>query len=222
MPSCQHSLPLSAADLQAPIFWNGSLDLDALIPLWFAHGSFLEGFIASPYRTITPSSSAIIQVLRAQYGFLAEGEGVAGTDEYNRSDCVDLVGLGREMMATANMPSATCIKDVLEQSSDSGAVDLLRLSMKPLEHREFLLGMAWAFVALHKLLASPAYESILSRESSVALKEIAVRGKAGLTICLEEISRDSASLEKFCSGFALAYERIAACFSGISGGENLY
>ena len=27
VPSCQHSLPLSAADLQAPIFWNGSLDL---------------------------------------------------------------------------------------------------------------------------------------------------------------------------------------------------
>ena len=217
--SCQQPLPMSVADLQAPIIWNGSLDLGALIPLWFAHASLLEGFIASPYRTIKPSSSAIIQVLRAQYGFLAEGEGVAGTDEYNRNDCIDLIGLGREMMETANMPSAACIKDVLEQTADAGVVELMHLSMKPMEHREALLGMAWTFVGLHELIASPAHESVLSRESAVALKEIAVREKAGLRVCLDEISRDGISFEKFCNGFALAHERIAACFSGSSGGE---
>lgn len=216
LSSHQRPLPMSVTDLQDPNTWKGTLDLEALIPLWFAHVSLLEGFVASPYRTITPSSSAIIQVLRAQYGFLAEGEGVAGTDEYNRSDCIDLVGLGREMMATANMPSATCIKDVLEQASDDRVVELLHHSMKPIEHREFLLGMAWAFVALHELMASPAYESILSRESVVALKEIAVREKTGLKVCLDEISRDGASFEKFCNGFAFAHETIAACFSGSS------
>jgi hypothetical protein len=175
----------------------------------------------TPYRTITPSSSAIIQVLRAQYGFQAEGEGVAGTDEYKRSACIDLVGLSREMMATANMSSATCIRDVLEQTPDAGAVELLHLSMKPIEHREFLLGMAWAFVALHELMASPAYESIMSRESGVALKKIAVREKAGLKVCLDRTSRDGASSRNFCNGLALAHERIAACFSGSSGGERL-
>lgn len=122
-------------------------------------------------------------------------------------------------MATANMPSATCIKDVLEQRPDSGIEDLLHLSMKPMEHREFLLGMTCAFVALHELMASPAYESLLSPESGVALKEIAVRKKAGLKVCLDEISRDGASLEEFCSGFALAHEKIAACFRSTSGGE---
>ena len=217
LASYQRPSTISVADLQGVISWNGTIDIGALVPLWFAHASLLEGFVAFPYRTITPSSSAVIQVLRAQYGFLAEGEGVAGTDEYNRSDCIDLVGLGREMMATANMPSATCIKDVLEQTSDSGVVELLNLSMKPMEHREFLLGMAWAFVALHELMASPAYEGILSRESAIALNEIAVREKAGLRICLDEISRDGASLEKFCNGFALANERIAACFDGKEG-----
>jgi hypothetical protein len=216
LSSHQQPLPMSVTDLQDPNTWKGKLDLEALIPLWFAHVSLLEGFVASPYRTITPSSSAIIQVLRAQYGFLAEGEGVAGTDEYNRSDCIDLVGLGREMMATANMPSATCIKDVLEQASDDRVVELLHHSMKPIEHREFLLGMAWAFVALHELIASSAYESILSRESAVALKEIAGREKTGLKVCLDEISRDGASFEKFCNGFAFAHETIAACFSGSS------
>lgn len=188
-----------------------------MIPLWFAHGSLLEGFIASPYRTITPSSSAIIQVLRAQYGFLAEGEGVAGTDEYNRSGCIDLVGLGREMMATSNLPSATCIKDVLDQTSDASALELLHLSMEPMEHREVLLGMTWAFIALHELIASPAYEGILLRESAVALREIAVREKAGLRVCLDEISREGDSLKKFRNGFALAHERIAACFHGNEG-----
>lgn len=217
LASYQRPSTISVADLQGLISWNGTIDLGALVPLWFAHASLLEGFVASPYRTITPSSSAVIQVLRAQYGFLVEGEGVAGTDEYNRSDCIDLVGLGREMMATANIPSATCIKDVLEQTSDSGVLELLNLSMKPIEHREFLLGMAWAFVALHELIASPAHEGILSRESAVALKEIAVREKAGLRVCLDEISRDGVSLEKFCNGFALANERIAACFDGEEG-----
>jgi hypothetical protein len=220
LASYQKPLPMSVADLQGPISWNGTFGLGALIPLWFAHASLLEGFVASPYRTITPSSSAIIQVLRAQYGFLAEGEGVAGTDEYNRSDCIDLVGLGREMMARANMPSATCIKDVLEQTSDSSVLELLHLSMKPMEHKEALLGMAWAFVALHELIASPAYEGVLSRESTVALKEIAVREKAGLKVCLDEISRDEDSLEKFRNGFALAHEKIAACLNG-KGGESV-
>lgn len=217
LPWYQQPSPISVADLQAPISWNGSLDVEALIPLWFALASLLEGFVASPYRTITPSSSAVIQVLRAQYGFLAEGEGVAGTDEYKRSDCIDLVGLGREMMATADMPSATCIKEVLDQTSDSSAVELPHLSMKPMEHREILLGMAWAFVALHELIASPAYKAVLSRESAVALKEIAGRERAGLKVCLDEISRDRASFDKFCSGFALAHERIAACFNGKEG-----
>lgn len=212
LSSYQRPSPISAADLQGPISWNSSLDLKALMSLWFAHASLLEGFVASPYRTITPSSSAVIQVLRAQYGFLAEGEGVAGTDEYNRSDCIDLIDLGREMMATANMPSATCIKDVLEQTSDASVVELLHISMKPMEHREFLLGMAWAFVALHELMASRAHEGVLSRESAFALKEIAVREKAGLRVCLDEISGDGALLEKFCNGFALAHEKIAACF----------
>ena len=142
LPSYLQPSPISVADLQGPISWNGSLDLEALIPLWFAHASLLEGFVASPYRTITASSSAVIQVLRAQYGFLAEGKGVAGTDEYNRTDCVDLIDIGREMMATANIPFATCIKDVLEQTSDARGVELLHLSMKSIEHREALLGMA--------------------------------------------------------------------------------
>jgi hypothetical protein len=86
---------MSMAEIRAPISWNGSLDLEALVPLWFAHASHLEGFVASPFRTITPASSVIIQVLRAQYGFLVEGEGVAGTDEHDRSGCLDLIDLGR-------------------------------------------------------------------------------------------------------------------------------
>lgn len=204
---------MSIADLQTPLSWTGTLNVKALVPLWFAHLSLLEGFVATPYRTITPAASAVIQVLRAQYGFLAEGEGVAGTDEYKRSNCIDIVGLGQEMMALADMPSGTCIKDVLDQTESSIALHLLHLSMSPMEHREALLGMTWAFVALHELMASPAYEHVLSRESRLALKEIALRERAGLRVCLTDISGDHPSFEKFFNGFSLASKDIAACFS---------
>lgn len=210
----QHPPLMSMADLQTPINWTGSLSIEALIPLWFAHASLLEGFVATPYRTITPAASAVIHILRAQYGFLAEGEGVADIDEYTRSDCTDLVGLGREMMASANIPSSTCIKDVLDPNKHSSAIEMLHFSMRPVEHKEVLLGMTWAFVALHELIASPAYEHVLSRESGIALKMIAAREKAGLEICLAEISNDRASFEKFCDGFSSAHQKIAACFSG--------
>jgi hypothetical protein len=215
----RHSSSMSMAELRAPISWNGSLNLEALVPLWFAHASLLEGFVASPFRTITPASSAIIQVLRARYGFLVEGEGVAGTDEYDRSDCIDLIGLGREMMAAANMPRPACVIDVLGQTTDSGATELPHLSMRPIEHREALLGMAWAFVSLHELMASPEYEYILSGESRAALKGIAVRERVGLEICLNEISSDRALLQSFCDGFTLAQGKITTCFSVNSAGE---
>jgi hypothetical protein len=219
LPPYQQTSLMSMANIRAPISWNGSLDFEALVPLWFAHASLLEGFIASPFRTITPASSAIIQVLRAQYGFLVEGEGVAGTDEYDRSDCVDLVDLGREMMASANMPRPACVKDVLRHTTGSGATELLHLSMRPTEHREALLGMAWAFVSLHELMASSEYEHILSGESRAALEGIAMRERAGLQICLSEISGDRASFQSFCDGFALAQGKIVTCFSVNSVGE---
>jgi hypothetical protein len=116
-------------------------------------------------------------------------------------------------MAAANMPSPACVKDVLGQAPHSGATELLHLSMRPMEHREALLGMAWAFVSLHELMASPEYENILSGESRAALKGIAIRERAGLEICLAEISGDRASFQSFCDGFASAQEKIATCFS---------
>jgi len=66
-------------------------------------------------------------------------------------------------------------------------------------------------------MASPAYEGMLSPESAIALKEIAVREKAGLRVCLDEISRDEACLEKFRNDFVLAHERIVTCFNGKEG-----
>jgi hypothetical protein len=205
---------LSMADLNASIGRSAKANVTALLPLRFAHASILEGFVATPSRTMTESAGAVIRVLRAQYGFETEGEGVAGTDEYNRTERIDLVDIGREMMSRARLPAATCIKDVLQHETDSSvAIKLLDLSMKPAEQRERLLGMAWAFVSLHEFLAR-SHVGILSDKSRAALDDIAVRERAGLQVCLDEISKDDSAFAKFCDGFTLARRGIMACVDG--------
>jgi hypothetical protein len=206
---------LSMTELNASIGRSAKVNITALLPLWFAHASILEGFVATPSRTMTVSAGAVIRVLRAQYGFEAEGEGVAGTDEYNRTECIDLVDIGREMMSRADLPAATCIKDILQHESDSSAaIKLMDLSMRPVEQRERLLGMAWAFVSLHEFLARSQHVGILSDKSRAALDDIAVRERVGLQVCLDEISKDDSAFAKFCDGFTLARRGIMACVDG--------
>jgi hypothetical protein len=206
---------LSMTELNASIRRSAKVNITALLPLWFAHASILEGFVATPSRTMAESAGAVIRVLRAQYGFEAEGEGVAGTDEYNRTECIDLVDVGREMISRAGLPAATCIKDVLQHESDSSvAIQLMHLSMRPVEQMEGLLGMAWAFAGLHEFLAHPQHVGILSDKSRTALDDIAVRERAGLQVCLDEISKDDSAFAKFCDGFTFARRGIMACVDG--------
>jgi hypothetical protein len=208
--------PLSMAELNAPVASSKDFDLEALVPIWFAHSSVLEGFVTTPARTMGTSASALVQVLRAQYGFRAEAEGVAGTDEYKRSDCIDIVDIGLDLASrSGSFPHSTSsLEDLLENVSTETFAEIVDLSMRPIEHREVLLGMAWAFMNLHELLAAGSdkdEKETLSQPMKMALGEMAVREKAGLQVCLIELSGDEAGFAKFCAGYRLSRDMFASC-----------
>lgn len=203
--------PMKMAELHEPIGDLTRIDLKKLIPIWFACASLLEGFVTTPARTMTRSSSSIVQVLRAQYGFESEGEGVAGTDEYKRHGCIDVVDIGREMTLKAGLPAPTCLGAILEGRISADVQDIMSLSMRPIEHREALLGSSWAFEGLHEFLANSNQSEILSESSRTALHTMAVREKAGLRSCLVEISDDRSKFMRFCTGYGLARRAFASC-----------
>lgn len=202
----------TTADLYTPLKITGNINLKKLVPLWFAHASLLEGFVTVPFKTIAPSSSAIILILRAQYGFMTEGSGVAGMDEFRHYHPTDLIHLGCEMMRQASIPIKTCLKDVLEDDESGEAMELLQLSMMPIEHREILLGMMWAFVGLHEMIASPDRTQLLPLEYKTVLRIMAVRERAGLQVCLDEIKGDKVKFQDFCMGYEKGLAKITSCF----------
>lgn len=215
-PKFQHltspptALPLLA--LATPIKISLSPSLDNLLPLWFAHPSLLESFVAVPFKTTNTTTSAIIRVLRAQYGFAIEGPGVAGMDEVRRSNSVDLIELGRKMMKKAGLAKPACLKDVLDGRKSDFAIQMLHFSMRPLENREMLLGMAWAFVGLHDAITASSSAELLSEVDKSVLKEMGLRERLGLQFCLDELKADDARYVKFCRGFEMGKGEIEGCF----------
>ena len=208
--SAPRVLPPSA--LSVPIRTTLSPNLAKLLPLWFTHPCILESLITIPFKTTTPTASAIIRVLRAQYGFAAEGSGVAGMDEVRRLDGVGHVELGLEMMKRAGLPKAGSLKEVLEGRDSDFAVNLLHLSMRPIAHRDMLLGMAWTFMNLHDAIATSESMELLSAEKKDLLREMARREKIGLQVCLDELKGDQVRYTEFCRGFEMARGEIESCF----------
>ena len=202
--------PLQA--LNAPIKMISFPQLSRFLPLWFTHLCILESFITTPFKTTTASMSAILRVLRAQYGFAAEGSGVAGMDEVRRINSVDLLELGLEMVQRAGLPKPECLKDVLEGREDEFPAKMLHLAMRPTENRGLLLGLAWAFVELHDAVASSEPIMLLSPEGKKVLSVIAERERNGLQVCLDEVKEDEAQYVQFYKGFEMGRNEIERCF----------
>jgi hypothetical protein len=134
-------------------------------------------------------------------------------DELRRTDCVGVHELGLQMMKSARMPEPACLKEVLDGRESESAVRMMHLSMRPMEHRHALLGMAWAFVGLHESLATSGPDTaLLSVESKRTLGVMAQRERVGLQTCLETIREDAAQLGDFEAGFRLASGFILGCF----------
>ncbi|KAA8625316.1 hypothetical protein PtrSN002B_007654 [Pyrenophora tritici-repentis] len=127
----------------APTFDIHRLDLTNFLPLWFSSQSLLEGLPTVPVRAATPFGSAIIRVLRAQYGFSSEGLGVAGMDEVYRTDSGEAIGIV-EALALGNT----------ETVAVSFSMWMLWASMRWKAHRDLLIGVSWAFMEAHAAIAT--------------------------------------------------------------------
>ena len=202
-----------AGILDSPLLVEGTPELRRFVGLWFAQSCVLEGLITIPFRTANPTSSAIIRVLRAQYGFAPEGSGVAGMDEIRRIDAIDLHSIGMEVAKNTGFPQPKDLRDALLGEDSDFAVSMLALSMRPIEHRDSLLGMAWALMRLHEALATSVSLQLLTPESKAALKDMAHRELLGLRVCWDELKADQARRANFSNGYKQVRQEIEAIFS---------
>lgn len=201
--------PSPLLHLHHPIKASENPNMSKLLPLWFANPCLLESFVCVPSKTTTVIASSITRLLRAQYGFGAEGPGVAGMDEARRIDSAGLVELGLEMMKRFGLPEPASLKEVLDNWPSEFALKMLHLSMRPMASYGLLLGLAWAFVGLHDIVAS---STLLSATSKAALTQIVRRERACLEICLKELEDEKIQYADFHRGYALGNAEVDSCF----------
>ncbi|THY21600.1 hypothetical protein D6D01_06601 [Aureobasidium pullulans] len=203
---------LDDTPLEIKVDFGRPVDMDKFLPLWFAQQSLLESFVSVPFRTCNESVSAIIRVLRVQYGFATEENNVAGMDDFVRHDVTDLVDIGLHIMARAGLPKPDSLARVIEGRNADQAETMIELSMRPLEHAQALLGMSAAFIDLHHALASDPNCKLLDDRVSGILRTMATRERLGLRDCRERDSQDPVKDEDFRKGFLWAKLAIEGCF----------
>jgi len=214
----QHdNLSLENSFLSSIDFDITSTQIGDLLALWFASGSLLECFVNLPVRVSSTRGSAIVKILRAQYGYDLENDGVAGTDELNRTKdgkAIGIVEVGLDMYRTRFLTNPKVLDDVLATSSETTAdfaKELIDLSMKPLQYGDTLIGMTWAFMELHGLFTNMG-DRWLSAENLVALKSISCRERHNLLIYLKEMQDDDNRLAHFWGGCKKARDVISNIF----------
>ena len=185
-----------------------NIDLQRLLPLWFAHPALLESFVIIPSKAATVFGCSILRLIRAQSGFGKEGFSVAGKDESCRTS-LGLLELGLEMARSKGFDEPTSLQDVLERYPSDFAVEMLRLSMYPTDNVAILLGLAWAFMGLHSIIAS---SPILSHASRDVLGQITKREEESLRICLRELERENFRGSDFQGAFNRGRMEIESCF----------
>lgn len=195
-------------NLTPPAFSLINIHISRFIPLWFAHPCVLESFVTIPFKTANKTGSAIVRLLRAQYGFEPEGPGVAGMDEVRRTDAIGLVELGLEIVRNASLPGPRDLREALQDKHEDFAQLLLHLSMRPMQYMDLLLGLSYAFVELHEAVAQ---SDLLCSTSQAVLQEVARRERQNFTVCLAEIKADDARYAEFYKGYNLGGAGIRNC-----------
>ncbi|KAH8698159.1 hypothetical protein GQ44DRAFT_633206 [Phaeosphaeriaceae sp. PMI808] len=171
---------------------SSDLQLPDLLALWFAHIGLLENTIATPSRTGSPLYANILLILRAQAGFLAETEIIAGMDEMNRASCRSLVDIGLEILSNDRefaSCSPTCLNEIFGLSKNHGiseksqvlTKDMLRWAQRPKQNLGWLLGLAFAFIPVKNAVTKEA--QFLGQESRLELKKIVAREEECLVKC---------------------------------------
>jgi hypothetical protein len=223
----KHSSALLAARLASdpslgcvPKLDFGGLRLANFLPLWFTSPVLLEALPAVPVRAANTFGSAIVRVLRAQAGFSVEGTGVAGMDEVHRTDdghAIGIVELGLEMCRNAGIEQPFNLREAVslgDAESVAFSESMVWMSMQWLAHRDFLVGMAWAFMEVHEAMAQcKGGVALLSTGSQYILQEIAARERSGLEVCKSEIYQQEQRRVDFLQGVAQGRKAIELCFT---------
>ena len=201
----------SVASHSSAIRVTDTPDMLEFLPLWFSHPCLLQSYVSIPSRTASRMGCSIVRLLRAQFGFDIEGPGVAGMDEVRRTENVDLIKLGLEIMRRAGFPEPGSLKEVLENRNSTFALMMLHLSMRPTRNIGLLLGLAWAFVDLHDAMVS---STLLSATGRKTLGQIARRERDCLNVCLEELRNDHLQYARFLEWYDVGKRKVKSCFGG--------
>ena len=187
--------------------------VESFLPLWLTHPCLLQAFVSVPFRTKSKLACTIIKILRAQGGFDIEQECVAGMCEVRRSNSLGLAEIGMNMMAQHGLPRAALpsLKHVLHAWPSKFAIHMLHLSMRPLEYKGSLIGMATAFAKMHAEMAKSG-SPLLSVQDQETLQKVADRELEGLELCWKEIKPDEKQYAECCKGYLVARHEIEKCF----------
>jgi Iron-containing redox enzyme len=187
--------------------------VESFLPLWLTHPCLLQGFVSVPFRTKSKLACTIIKILRAQGGFDIEQECVAGMCEVRRSNSLGLAEIGMNMMAQNGFSRSALpsLKHVLHAWPSKFAIHMLHLSMRPLEYKGLLIGMATAFAKMHTQMAKSG-SPLLSVRDQDNLQKVAFRELEGLEVCWKEIKPYEKLYAECCKGYLVARHEIEKCF----------
>ncbi|RDL36127.1 Uncharacterized protein BP5553_06739 [Venustampulla echinocandica] len=187
--------------------------IERLLPLWLSHPCLLQTFVSVPFRTKNMFVCTIIKILRAQGGFDIERECPAGMSEVQRTNSLGLGGIGMNMIVQhgLSLTALPSLKAVLEIFPSEFAVHMLHFSMRPMEYKAMLIGMATAFAKMHFVLSRSQFP-LLSAQDQDILQKIAERELEGLELCWEELKPDGKAYADCCEGYLTAADEVKGCF----------
>ncbi|TAQ83727.1 hypothetical protein B7494_g7951 [Chlorociboria aeruginascens] len=187
--------------------------VEIFLPLWLSHPCLLQAFVSVPFRTKNKLACTIVKILRAQGGFDIEQECVAGMGEVRRPNSLGLVGIGMNLMAqhSVSLAALPSLKHVLQAWPSEFAVQMLHISIRPMEYKGLLVGMATAFAMMHFIIAR-AELPLLSAQDQSTLQKIAQRELEGLELCWKELESDRKAYAECCKGYLIARYEIKKGF----------
>ena len=187
--------------------------MESFLPLWLSHPCLLQTFVSVPFRTKSKLGCTIVKVLRAQKGFDIEQDCVAGMGEFRRPDSLGLLGIGANMITQhgLSLAEAPSLTQILQIWPSEFALNMLHISLRPLEFQGMLIGMATAFAKLHAIIAESQL-NMLSDQDRHALLGISRRELEGLEVCWKELEIDDDQRASCCAGYLAASHEIEKCF----------
>jgi hypothetical protein len=187
--------------------------VEDFLPLWLSHPCLLQAFVSVPFRTKNKFACTIVKILRAQGGFHVEQECVAGMGEVRRPNSLGLAGIGMNMMTQHGLSLAALpsLKHVLQAWPSEFAVHMLHISMRPVEYKGLLIGIATAFAKMHVAMVRSRLR-LLSAQDQGTLQKIAQRELEGLELCWKELELDGKAYSECCKGYLTAGHEIKKCF----------